>query len=379
MLFKKLKIPTVAGFVITGVFLGESVFNIFHHEILEQLRVVNSIALGLIALVIGGELRLSNIRQLGKSVFVITLGEAFGAFILVTAALQLMYHNWALSLLLGSISAATAPAATVLVINELKAKGIFTKTLLAIVAIDDALALLIFGVCSTFSASLISGTEMFSIQTVISTSMFQIFGSIALGLGGGMFVAPIVRRFRTSENNFILVIGVLFLLIGITEHLQISELLTCMMFGIVLVNFCPIASKKIFRTLSKITAPLYIAFFVTAGAHLRVDIIPQIWFLGFVYTAGRLIGKVSGASLGARVSNAPPMVKKYIGFGLISQVGVAIGLALIVSTKFSGLGVAGKELSSIVINVLLTTTLFTEVAGPLMTKYALIKSGEAKG
>ncbi len=364
--------------MITGVFLGESVFNIFNHQILEDVSVVNSIALGLIALVIGGELRWSNIKQLGKSVFVITLGEALGAFILVTAAMQLIFNDWPMSLLLGSISAATAPAATVLVINEMKASGKFTKTLLAIVAIDDALALLIFGICSTFSASLISGMELFSIKAVVMTSGFQIFGSIGLGLFGGLIVTPIVRRFRTSENNFILVIGVLFLLIGITEHFQISELLTCMMFGVVLVNFCPIASKKIFKTLSKITAPLYIAFFVTAGAHLRIDLISEIWLLGLVYAVCRLIGKVFGANLGARASNAPKMVQKYIGFGLISQVGVAIGLALIVSTKFSVLGEEGARISSLVINVLLTTTLFTEIAGPLMTRYALIKSGEAK-
>jgi len=332
--------------------------------------------LGLIALVIGGEMRWSELKKLGKSVFIITLCEALGAFILVFSVIQLIFHQLPLSLLLGSISAATAPAATLLVINEMKASGIYTKTLITIVAIDDAFSLIIFGICSAISASIVSGT-VFSMKSVLSSAFFQIGGSISLGLLAGGIITPFIRRFRTSESNFILVIGVFFLLIGITHQFHISELLTSMVYGMILSNFCPIASKKIFRTLSKITAPIYIAFFVTAGAHLKIGIFPQIWVLGLIYTACRIAGKLLGASAGAHVSKAPITVRKYIGFGLISQVGIAIGLAMVVSSQFIPLGPEGKQLASVVINVLLTTTLITEIVGPLMTKYALIKSGEA--
>lgn len=372
-----MKIPSVAAFVVTGVLLGSSGFNLFNDHVLAEVSIINNIALGLIALVIGGELQWSHLKKLGKSVFVITAGEALGAFILVTITIQLLFNNLPLALLLGSISAATAPAATVMVIKEMKATGPFTKTLLAIVAIDDAFALLIFGVCSAIAISLLSGS-VFSLKAVTLSAATQIGGALILGFIGAVLITPLLRRFRNSESNFIVVIGVLFLLLGITEQFGLSELLTSMIYGMIVSNFCPIASKKIFQTLSKISAPLYIAFFVTAGAHLKLALFPQIWKLGVIYIVCRILGKIIGASVGAHLSDAQDSVKKYIGFGLLSQVGVAVGLAMVVGSKFESVGTGGSHMATIIINVLLTTTLFTEIVGPLMTKYALVKSNEAK-
>ena len=377
LLSKKIKMPAVGGYVTIGVILGSSVLNIFTNEILDEMTTVNSIALGLIALVIGGELKFSHLKKLGKSVFIITFLEAFGAFIIVTSALQALFGNLPLSLLLGSVAAATAPAATVMVIEEMEAKGKFTKTLLAVVAIDDAIALFIFGICAALSANLIAQATTFSIATVVSTALFQIGGAVLLGLLGGLLTGPVIRKFRKSEWTFILVMGTLFLILGISERFHISELLSSMVFGMVLTNMCPMASHHVFTRLAQVTSPLFIAFFVTAGAHLRLDILPQIWLIGLVYIICRIIGKIGGARLGGWLSNAPEATQKYIGFGLLSQVGVAIGLAMVVSTQFSQLGAEGKHISNLVINILLTTTVFTEIIGPLMTRYALTKTGDA--
>ena len=162
------------------------------------------------------------------------------------------------------------------------------------------------------------------------------------------------------------------------NQLGYSSLLANLSLGIVLVNNLPNFSRSIFSLLDDLTPPIFIAFFVTAGAHLRIDLIPQIWGLAIIYTLARIVGKLSGATFGAWLSKAESSVTKYIGFGLISQVGVAIGLALVVSREFYPLGEEGKHLASIIINLLLTTTIITEIIGPILTRFALIKSGDAK-
>ncbi|MFH1428519.1 MAG: cation:proton antiporter, partial [Candidatus Margulisiibacteriota bacterium] len=277
-----------------------------------------------------------------------------------------------------AISSATAPAATVMVIQEMRASGNFTKTLLAIVAIDDGIALIIYGFASAISRALLSTKEVFSISHIMLTSITELGGSVIIGIIAGALTSQTVRRLYQREHILIVSMGALFVIIGLAEKLHISALLTCMSFGIYLTNFCPIASRKIFDTIKNVTPPIFIAFFVTAGAHLRIDLIPSIWGLGVVYMLARVFGKISGASLGAMISNADTMIKKYIGFGLLSQVGVAIGLALVVNSEFSGLGTEGQHIATVVINVLLTTTIFMEIIGPIMTRMALLKAGEGK-
>ncbi len=371
------KIPAVAGYVIIGVILGQSVLNVFQKPMLDKLGVISDLALGFIAFKIGGELKWSNLKKLSKSLFPIVILESFGAMILVTLSVQLLFHQWPLSLILGAISAATAPAATVAVIQEARAKGDFTNTLLAVVAIDDAIALIVYGFASAVSKALISAEEVFSIKAVIEMSLFEIGGAIFVGIFSGFLLGPWLKKMNSRESVFSIIIGTIFIIIGISNHFHLSSLLANMAFGVIVTNVAPVSSKKVFDQVSIMTPPLFIAFFVIAGAHLRIDLIPSIGVIGIIYLVSRTIGKIGGSSFGAFIVNAPKDVKKYIGFGLLSQVGIAIGLSLVVTKEFSHLGEAGRILSLNVINILLATTFITEIVGPILTKYALVKSGDA--
>jgi Kef-type K+ transport system membrane component KefB len=374
----RFKIPAVAGYVIIGVILGQSILNIVNQEILSRLGVVSDLSLGLIAIMIGGELRLGNLRKLSRSLFPIVFLEAAGALILVTAMIQLLFHDWALSFILGAISSATAPTATYVVIREVRASGIFTNTLLAIVAIDDAFALIIYGFASAVSKAMLTAFDLDSIKEVVIISAREIMGALLLGVTAGAVVGPWLRRIRTRESVFTVISGIILVIIGLSNQFHLSSLLANMALGVMITNIAPISSKRVFDTIGTLSPPIFTAFFVIAGAYLRIDLVPSLGLLGFVYLMARIIGKTSGASLGAVIVKAPSSVKKYIGFGLISQVGVAIGLSLIVAKEFTPLGDAGKTLAVNVINVLLATTIVTEIIGPILTKYALIKAGEAK-
>ncbi|MBU0580583.1 MAG: cation:proton antiporter [Candidatus Margulisbacteria bacterium] len=373
----KIKIPAVAGYVIIGVVLGQSVLNIFHETMLEQVGVISDIALGFIAFIIGGELRWHHLRQLGKSIAFIVILESLGAFFLVTTLIQVFFHNWPLALVLGAVSAATAPAATVMVIREMKADGIFTRTLLSVVAIDDGIGLILYVIASSISRTIISNNITFSVKAIAFSALADIGSAIAIGLLAGFLIAPAVRRFHRTENILVVTIGALFIITGLADQLNISALLTNMAFGIYMTNFCPISSRKVFTVVKDVTPPIFIAFFVTAGAHLYIKLISKIWFMGLIYLLARIAGKIIGASIGANMAKANENIRKYIGFGLVSQVGVAIGLALVVGREFTPLGLTGKYIAQVTINLLLATTIFTEIIGPIMTRFALIKTGEA--
>jgi len=371
------KMPAVAGYVIIGIVSGQSVFNIFQKPMLDKLGVISDLALGFIAFKIGGELKWSNLKKLSRSLFPIVILESLGAMILVTASVQLLFHQWSLSLVLGAISAATAPAATVAVIQESKATGNFTNTLLAVVAIDDAIALILYGIASAISKALLTTGEVFSIKSILGYSLFEIGVAFLVGISAGFLLGPWLKKMSSRDSIFSIMMGTVLVIIGISNHFHLSLLLANMTFGIIVTNIAPISSKKVFEQVSIIMPPLFIAFFVIAGAHLRIDLLPSLGFLGLVYFLARMVGKISGASLGAFMVNAPHDVRKYIGFGLLSQVGIAIGLSLVVAKEFSPLGESGKELAINIINILLATTVLTEIIGPVLTKYALVKSGDA--
>lgn len=371
------KIPAVAGYVIIGIIFGQSVMNIFTREMLDKLGIVSDIALGLIAITIGGELKWDHLKKLSKSLFPIVLLESFGAMILVTTSLQLFFGNWPLSLVLGSISAATAPAATVAVIQESRAAGTFTSTLLALVAVDDAIALILYGLASAVAKAMLSTAHVISFSHVFIASATEIGGAFVMGIAGGLAIGPWLKRIHFPEVQFSLTVGMMFLIISLSNQYHFSALLANMAFGVMLTNIAPFTSKRVFERIAMMSLPVFTAFFVIGGAHLRVDLLPSLGFMGAVYLIARMSGKLGGASLGAVAVNAPPVVKKYIGFGLLSQVGVAIGLSLVVAKEFTPLGEEGKELAVTIINILLATTVITEIIGPMLTRYALVKAGES--
>ncbi len=377
-LFARIKVPAVTGWVIMGVVLGGSVTGVFSEDILSRVGILFDLALGFIAFNIGEELRISQLRKLGKSIVCIVIGEAFGAFLLVTLVVMTITRNPAQALILGAVSSATAPAATMMVLQEVGARGILTTTILSVVAIDDAIALILYAIASSLARIFILPGFNFSIFSILLPPLEEIFGALLLGAGLGILVSLSSRWIRSSTDFFIVIIAVLLLNIGIASSFNFSPLLANMSLGMTVANLSPRPLHRIFNVWRTSTPVFYIAFFCLAGAHLNIRLLPQIGLLGLAYTGARMMGKFMGASFGARVSNAPSVVQKFIGFPLFPQVGVALALAVLVGREFASYGEAGRMLATLVINILLFTTVITEIAGPYLTRWSLIKAGEAR-
>ena len=370
-LINKLKIPSVAGYIIAGLLLGQSFLGIFSVEFLEQTSYISDLALALIAFSIGGELLGSELKKIGIKVFIIAFFEAFLAFVFVFGAMLLLKQPVEIALLLGAVASATAPAATVMVINELGAKGPLTKTLIAVVAIDDAVCLMIYAIASSVAKVLITHADRIEWSHVIVKPLIEIGGSIGLGVVIGAIVVMILNRISYTREILTVVIAAILLTLGLATALNLSALLCNMSLGIMVSNFSSNRAKA-FSVIESVTPPIYTAFFVLAGARLQIGLLAKVGLVGAIYTVARILGKISGASFGAVLTKAEPSVRKYIGFGLLSQIGVAVGLAIVISHEF-----AGTEAGSLIITVLLATTVITEIVGPLCTRYALLKSGEA--
>ncbi len=386
----KFKMPAVSGYVIGGVVLGGSLFvNVpgaedhvgrffFNGPVRESLDFITHIALGTISLTIGAELTFKRLKSLGISIFAIALMEAFGAFLLVFGSIYLYSHDLILAVILGAVSSATAPAATVAVIQQYRAKGNLTNTILAVVGFDDAISFMLFAFALTVGKGLLGG-ESITIVSAIFSPALEILISLALGSAIGFIAARLLAGAGDREGFLFLIVSFILLVTGLAELLEVSELLACMACGAMIVNSYPTLIPKIRSAFSAFIPLLYAIFFIIGGAHLNVNSLPRLWLISLIYFFARAAGKVSGASLGGLVSHASPKITRYTGFALLPQVGAAIALALVVQQVLGSgtFGDKGTALAENIINILLITTLFTETAGPYLTKLSLFKAGEA--
>lgn len=370
-LMGKLKIPSVAGYIVAGLIIGTSGLHIIDNALEIKLTFLSDLALGVIAFNIGSELEFSMIKKLGKSIFIIALCEALGAFILVTTVSLLLtnFEKVSLSLILGAVASATAPAATVMVLKQYNAKGPLTSTLLGVVAVDDAICLMIYSVASAVAKVFIKH-EALTFRKVILMPIFEIVLSVAVGVALGILLTYLLNKSRNKDELLVFTCGTILLLIGICSKFHLSSLLCAMTLGFMVTNISN-KSRKTFSALEKFSPPLIAGFFVLAGARLDVGMIPKIGILGLAYLVFRLVGKLVGSNIGGRLSKVSPIVRNNIGLGLFSQVGVAVGLAIIVSNEFRG-----TTLGTTVMTILLATTVATEIIGPICTKRAITKAGE---
>jgi Kef-type K+ transport system membrane component KefB len=372
------KIPEVTGFVILGVILGVSAVNLLTPAMLDKFSSISTIALGMIAFTIGIELKAEVIKSLGKSIFTIVTCESLGAFLVVFLVLRYIYKaELNTALLLGAVASATAPAATVAVIRQYKSKGPLTSTILAVVGLDDAAALIIYVFVEGFVSSRLLGTSI-SIPLMLLGALIEILEAFGIGIVAAIIYVLILKKVKNNEQIMLLLVAFLLGLLGISEFLGVSELLAAMAFGAVIVNTSPVLSKKSANIVSSFSPIFITAFFILGGAHLDISLIKDIGILGLWYFLARSIGKTGGATLGANIGKAPKTVRSLVGFALLPQVGVALALALAINKEFTmpQYGAAGATMAKIVINVLLFTTIITEIIGPLMTRYALKKAGE---
>lgn len=369
-LIKKIKLPAVTAYLLLGIFIGPSLLKLVPERILGASGLISNIVLGIIAFGIGQNFSRYHLRRIGKTVVWISVLEACGAWILVTSVFYLILKQpFYLSLLFGAIASATAPAATVMVIREYRAKGNFTDTLLGVVAIDDAWCLIIFAISLAISQAIYAhNLAAFFLAKVFFSSLLSIFGAFILGAFLAMVLSIFYRFVRTPTELLILTLGIVFLNIGIAIWLNLSVLLANMFLGAVLVNLNRY-SFKFFDSLKVIDSPLFLLFFVLAGASLEINILGKLSIIGLSYLIFRVVGKVIGARLGAKISNATTSVKKYLGFGLIPQAGVALGCALVAKSDFPQVG-------NMIFTTIVATTVIYELIGPLCTKYALRKAGD---
>jgi len=378
-LFQKLRIPQVVGYITIGILIGQSGFKLISQDMINILQPFNYFALGLIGFIIGGELDKEAIVKYGKQFINILLFEGVTAFIMVSVLVGvvggLLTGDWIFSimlgLLLGAIASATAPAATTAVLQEYKTKGPLTKTVLGIVALDDSLALLLFA----FASSIVGGLNVNTSRSILETlsyPIYKIFGAIIIGVLAGVVLVKFLKRYFEEAVLLTFSIGLVLLIIGIANIIEVDMLLATMTLGVVLTNFAPHRSKETFKLVRGFLPPLYVLFFVLVGAKLNFQFLtPTIVLLGVVYLIGRSGGKAIGASFGARISGAPKSVQKYLPLCLFSQAGVAIGLSILANHYFPG------EIGNAVVVIITTTAFILEIIGPTLVRIAVIKAGEA--
>ncbi|MBW2120388.1 MAG: cation:proton antiporter [Deltaproteobacteria bacterium] len=374
-LFEKIRIPQVVGYIVVGVVLGDSLAGLLGSHLLTTLAPVTQLALGFIGFMVGGELKAAVFKKYGTQLITILLFEGIMATLVVGVAVTVLTGKLYLGILLGALASATAPAATVDVLWEYRSKGPLTSTVFAIVALDDGLALILYGFAIAFAAMLLGG-EAFSLRLVLVGPLKEIFGSILLGGGIGWVVSYILRFIPTADEILAFLVALILAVSGLASYLGLSLILTDMALGMALANLLSERDQRGFDIVKGFTPPIYILFFVFVGARLQLGLLPKMGLLGLVYVAGRTAGKMTGAGLGAMISHAPETVRKYLGWALFSQAGVAVGLALDIYDRLGVYGTPGLDAGHKIINVITATTFIVQVIGPPSVKYAISKAGE---
>lgn len=366
-LMKLIKLPNVTGYLIAGLVLGPYVAKILSVENVESLGAISNMALAFIAFTVGLSFKRSYFRRVGMTPVVIALMEALVAVFLVQGALIAAGFDMAFSIVLGAIAAATAPAATIMVIKQYNAKGPVTDTLMAVVAIDDAVALVAFGFAVSI-AGIIEGNVQGNVFLSILTPFWQVILALLIGAVMGILFKIPLKFFKKTGNRLIIIIGFVFITSALATLLGVSELLACMALGSV---FCNISTESdgINDLCDLVTPPLFELFFVVSGAGLNVSVLPQIGLMGAIYVIVRCVGKWLGAFIGAKIMKAPANVAKYIGPTLFPQAGVAIGLTIVAQTVV-------PQYAPQIRAVILCGTLIYELVGPAITKITLKKAGE---
>ena len=389
--FKPLKLPSVTAYLIAGVLIGPYCIGALHIEGLgfatmeevEVLSLVSQVALGFIAFSIGSEFRLEELKRIGKQAFVIGIFQALTATLFVDLALFVVHLmmpdklTLPQMLTLGAIATATAPAATLMVVRQYKAEGPLTKLLLPIVALDDAVGLIVFAVFFGIAKTLVSGTV--DLVSIIVNPLLEIVCSLALGAVMGWLLTQLEKMFNSNTNRLNMTTAFVFMTVALSAfkfeigpvHIGFSSLLVCMMLGTVFCNICPL-SHDLMSASDKWTSPLLALFFVISGAELELSVFADIAIVGIgvVYIVFRCLGKYFGTFASAKATSCEPQICKYLGITLFPQAGVALGMC----ATAAQLG----EQGALIRNITLFAVLIYELFGPLFTKMALTAAGDIK-
>ena len=388
---KPLKMPAVTGYLIAGILigpyclgrLGVTGLGFTSMSEVKALSLFNDVALGFIAFAIGNEFRLSQLKKTGRQATVIGIFQALVAALLVDVVL-IALHEFVLgdklpladAITLGAIATATAPAATLMVVRQYKAKGKLTDLLLPIVALDDAVGLIVFSVSFGIAKALNLG--MFDLTSILLEPILEIIASLLLGMIMGIIFSAVEKYFKSNSKRLSLSITFVILTVALsmmefhigTVKVGFSSLLVCMMLGTVFCNVCDF-SEEIMGKTDRWTAPLFILFFVLSGAELELSVLGNLAIvgIGLAYIVTRSLGKYLGAYISAKAVHCEPLIQHYLGITLLPQAGVALGMSVTVAQT---LGAEGQ----MVRNIVLFGVLIYELVGPTLTRIALTKSGD---
>ncbi len=376
----KVGLPEITGFIVAGLFLGDTVIGVVPHHMQEGLKIVTDVALGLIALTIGGEFYWVKLKRMGKEVVLMTAVQIFLAFVLVSAGMIVVGMDLPFALMLGAIASATAPAATVAIVQSLRARGKFIDYLYGIVALDDAGAVVLFGVVFAMASAMLGGGGAHGGPLiVISHAVLEVVLSLVIGGISGFLIHAGTRRTKGHNEILIITLGIIFLSTAIAIVFHLSPLLMNMAAGAVLINLSA-RNHRIFRILEPLTPPIYALFFVIAGTELDPGILlrPEILLAGSVYILMRAVGKYGGVYLGAIFGGVGFPIRQNLGFCMLPQAGVAIGLVLLIqaSPLLDNLAPAQIQVVDNMVNIILLSVFINELIGPPLSRHAIIKGNE---
>lgn len=358
-------LPRVTLLLLAGFLIGPSMLDILPAFTDQWFPVLTDISLAMIGFLLGQNMTNEKFNELGRTVIVTSIGEVVMTAILIFTVLVLFGVPVQIALLLAGIAPATAPAATMDVINEYQAKGKYSNTLLGIVAIDDAWGLLVFSLLLAV-AQAVSGQA--GAMDIMLSGLWELFGALLLGLLIGLPMAYLTGRISPGEPSQAEAIGMVMLVAGIAELIEVSYILSAMVLGAVVANLAK-HHKRPFNAIEGIEWPFLILFFLLAGAALHVDALAEAGFLVVAYIGLRIAGRIIGTRLGGRLSGMDKEIRHWIGLSLLPQAGVAIGMALLASQRF-------PEVKNIILPAVLGSTVIFEVIGPIVTRWTLVRVGD---
>lgn len=380
-LVQLLRLPSVTGYILAGLVLGPSGLEILTVESVgHQLDHFTQIALMLLAFGIGEHIELRRLQAIARNVTYISLLQAIATYLFVLAATYIVAQtvspessrldNFILAMLLGAVAVATAPAALLLVVRELKARGPFTSTLMAVIAIDDGLCIIIFGITVSIGHQLLGNTAITPVMGILG-AFSEIFFSLVIGVATGFLLDLVLDKLQRRGEMLTAGLALLLLCGEVTRELHLSPLLAGMMAGFVIINRSK-RDVRLFRALNNFEPPIYVLFFALAGVHLDLATLPQAEWIGVAYFAARFAGKYLGSLLGGALSGSPATVRNYMGLALIPQAGVAIGLVFIIAGDPQLSGWTG-----IITPVVFAGVIISELIGPPLVRFSLMHAGES--
>ncbi len=384
-IMKKVRAPQVLGYLLAGIVAGKSGFGLITTEDIDAVSSFSVFALAVIGLMVGTEIRFSDFRRYGRQFMAILFGEGMGAFFLVSFLTGWVLYSVAGSfplalaggIVFGAISSATDPASTMSVLWEKKAAGILTKTITAVIALDDGLALLLYGLCSG-GAQILAVHSGVTVWSEIGIVAVEIIGALLVGVAAGFLAVLFLDRTKDSDNSIVIPFGLFLLSIALSNLFGLDVVITALMFGMFVANRSPRNSKDFMHFIKSLSSPVYILFFLFTGARLSLGSMPGwLWLTVALFVVGRSAGKVAGAWVGAVISKAKPTVRKYMGLGLFSQGGVAIGLAVMAGHHLNNINITeGFTLGDAIITGVAATTFFIQLVGPATVSVAVRLAGE---